>query len=175
METLDAAGYRHYYLKAVGGSYRSIAHMRTQMGVEGVQFKESEADAAHPSSTIFRRRRPPSTTAAGSACSRAACPVRLLSKRAPPRDHSYHKDGDVVVATVTRDLSSRYGWPADLSGEVRPGVLPRRLCPRQGGPAAGRLAVLDIGLAVSTPGTASTPLCAAVMGLMSHGEDVLRR
>ena len=41
--TLDAAGYRHYYLKAKGGSYRSIAHMRTQMGVEGVQFKESEA------------------------------------------------------------------------------------------------------------------------------------
>ena len=41
--TLDAAGSRHYYLKAKGGSYRSIAHMRTQMGVEGVQFKESEA------------------------------------------------------------------------------------------------------------------------------------
>jgi large subunit ribosomal protein L19e len=41
--TLDANGYRHYYLKAKGGSYRSIAHMRTQMGVEGVQFKESEA------------------------------------------------------------------------------------------------------------------------------------
>ena len=41
-QTLDAAGYRRYYLKAKGGSYRSIAHMRTQMGVEGVQFKESE-------------------------------------------------------------------------------------------------------------------------------------
>lgn len=41
--TLDANAYRHYYLKSKGGSYRSIAHMRTQMGVEGVQFKESES------------------------------------------------------------------------------------------------------------------------------------
>ena len=40
--TIDAAGYRHYYLKAKGGSYRSIAHMRTQMGTDGIEFKERE-------------------------------------------------------------------------------------------------------------------------------------
>jgi large subunit ribosomal protein L19e len=37
-ETLDRSQYRHYYLKAKGGSYRSIAHMKTQMGIEGVDF-----------------------------------------------------------------------------------------------------------------------------------------
>jgi large subunit ribosomal protein L19e len=34
--TLDRSQYRHYYLKAKGGSYRSIAHMKTQMSVEGI-------------------------------------------------------------------------------------------------------------------------------------------
>jgi large subunit ribosomal protein L19e len=34
--TLDSSQYRHYYLKAKGGSYRSITHMKTQMGVEGI-------------------------------------------------------------------------------------------------------------------------------------------
>jgi large subunit ribosomal protein L19e len=34
--TLDRSQYRHYYLKAKGGSYRSIAHMKTQMGIEGI-------------------------------------------------------------------------------------------------------------------------------------------
>ena len=33
---LDRSQYRHYYLKAKGGSYRSIAHMKTQMGIEGI-------------------------------------------------------------------------------------------------------------------------------------------
>ena len=42
-DEITPSQYRRYYLKAKGGSYRSIAHMRTQMGVEGVQFKESEA------------------------------------------------------------------------------------------------------------------------------------
>lgn len=37
--TLEPSQYRRYYLKAKGGSYRSIAHMRSQMSVEGVQFK----------------------------------------------------------------------------------------------------------------------------------------
>jgi large subunit ribosomal protein L19e len=34
--TLESSKYRHYYLKAKGGSYRSIAHMKAQMGVEGI-------------------------------------------------------------------------------------------------------------------------------------------
>ena len=34
--------YRRYYLKAKGGSYRSIAHMRSQMTLEGVKLKEGE-------------------------------------------------------------------------------------------------------------------------------------
>jgi large subunit ribosomal protein L19e len=36
--TLESSQYRHYYLKAKGGSYRSIAHMKTQMGVEGISI-----------------------------------------------------------------------------------------------------------------------------------------
>ena len=35
---LERAQYRHYYLKAKGGSYRSISHMKAQMGVEGISL-----------------------------------------------------------------------------------------------------------------------------------------
>ena len=38
-ETIEPSQYRRYYLKAKGGSYRSIAHMRSQMALEGVEFK----------------------------------------------------------------------------------------------------------------------------------------
>ena len=38
-ETIEPSQYRRYYLKAKGGSYRSIAHMHSQMSIEGVQFK----------------------------------------------------------------------------------------------------------------------------------------
>ena len=34
--TIEKSEYRRYYLKAKGGSYRSIAHMRSQMTLEGV-------------------------------------------------------------------------------------------------------------------------------------------
>ena len=37
-ETIQPSQYRRYYLKAKGGSYRSIAHMRSQMVLEGVSF-----------------------------------------------------------------------------------------------------------------------------------------
>jgi large subunit ribosomal protein L19e len=40
--TLEPSQYRRYYLKAKGGSYRSIAHMRSQMTVEGVTFTGGE-------------------------------------------------------------------------------------------------------------------------------------
>jgi large subunit ribosomal protein L19e len=40
--TLEPSQYRRYYLKAKGGSYRSIAHMRSQMTVEGVTFNGGE-------------------------------------------------------------------------------------------------------------------------------------
>ena len=37
--TIEPSQYRRYYLKAKGGSYRSIAHMRSQMTIEGIQLK----------------------------------------------------------------------------------------------------------------------------------------
>ncbi len=37
-ETIEPSQYRRYYLKAKGGSYRSIAHMHSQMVLEGVSF-----------------------------------------------------------------------------------------------------------------------------------------
>ena len=40
--TIEPSQYRRYYLKAKGGSYRSIAHMRSQMTVEGVNFTGGE-------------------------------------------------------------------------------------------------------------------------------------
>jgi large subunit ribosomal protein L19e len=36
--TIKPSQYRRYYLKAKGGSYRSIAHMHSQMVLEGVEF-----------------------------------------------------------------------------------------------------------------------------------------
>ena len=41
-EQINKSEYRRYYLKAKGGSYRSIAHMRSQMTLEGVKLKEGE-------------------------------------------------------------------------------------------------------------------------------------
>ena len=38
-ETIAPSQYRKYYLKAKGGSYRSIAHMRSQMTIEGIELK----------------------------------------------------------------------------------------------------------------------------------------
>jgi large subunit ribosomal protein L19e len=40
--TLLSSQYRRYYLKAKGGSYRSIAHMRSQMTIEGVTLPGGE-------------------------------------------------------------------------------------------------------------------------------------
>ena len=42
-DSITRTEYRKYYLKAKGGSYRSIDHMRTQMKIDGVELKESEA------------------------------------------------------------------------------------------------------------------------------------
>ena len=36
-ETLTPSEYRYYYRKAKGGSYRSVAHMRTNMGLDGIK------------------------------------------------------------------------------------------------------------------------------------------
>ncbi|MEC7483248.1 MAG: 50S ribosomal protein L19e, partial [Candidatus Thermoplasmatota archaeon] len=41
-DEITPSQYRRYYLKAKGGSYRSIAHMRSQMTMEGVQLKEGD-------------------------------------------------------------------------------------------------------------------------------------
>ena len=36
--TLEASEYRYYYRKAKGGSYRSIAHMKSNMEIDGVSL-----------------------------------------------------------------------------------------------------------------------------------------
>ena len=41
-ETLTASEYRYYYRKAKGGSYRSVAHMRTNMGLDGIKMGGDE-------------------------------------------------------------------------------------------------------------------------------------
>jgi large subunit ribosomal protein L19e len=37
-ESLTSSQYRHFYLKAKGGSYRSIAHMRSNIELEGISI-----------------------------------------------------------------------------------------------------------------------------------------
>ena len=41
-ETLTPSEYRYYYRKAKGGSYRSVAHMRTNMGLDGIKIGGDE-------------------------------------------------------------------------------------------------------------------------------------
>ncbi len=41
-ETLTPSEYRYYYRKAKGGSYRSVSHMRTNMGLDGIKFGGDE-------------------------------------------------------------------------------------------------------------------------------------
>ena len=36
--SLTPSQYRHFYLKAKGGSYRSIAHMRSNIELEGISI-----------------------------------------------------------------------------------------------------------------------------------------
>ena len=36
--TLQASEYRYYYRKAKGGSYRTIAHMKANMEIDGVSI-----------------------------------------------------------------------------------------------------------------------------------------
>lgn len=40
--TLDASKYRYYYRKAKGNSYRSIAHMKTNMKLDGIKVGGDE-------------------------------------------------------------------------------------------------------------------------------------
>ena len=40
--TLQASEYRYYYRKAKGGSYRSIAHMKANMEIDGVTIGGEE-------------------------------------------------------------------------------------------------------------------------------------
>jgi large subunit ribosomal protein L19e len=40
--TLEASQYRYYYRKAKGNSYRSIAHMKTNMKLEGIKIGDDE-------------------------------------------------------------------------------------------------------------------------------------
>ena len=40
--SITRSQYRHYYLKAKGGSYRSISHLKTQMGLEGISIGGDE-------------------------------------------------------------------------------------------------------------------------------------
>lgn len=104
--------------------------------------------------------------------------VRVSNTRTTAQITSYHKDGDVVVATVTgSDLSSRYGWPADLSKKSVPASYLVGFALGKAALAAGHdEAVLDIGLAASTPGNR---VYAALRGMVDsglevpHGEDVL--
>jgi len=40
--TLEASKYRYYYRKAKGGSYRSIAHMKANMEIDGIKLGGDE-------------------------------------------------------------------------------------------------------------------------------------
>jgi large subunit ribosomal protein L19e len=37
-DSISSSEYRYYYRKAKGGSYRSIAHMRSNMEIDGIEL-----------------------------------------------------------------------------------------------------------------------------------------
>ena len=104
--------------------------------------------------------------------------VRVSNKRTTAQITSNHKDGAVVIATLTGSAhSSRYGWPAALSKKSVPASYLVGFALGKAALAAGHdEAVLDIGLAASTPGNR---VYAALRGMVDaglevpHGEDVL--
>ena len=104
--------------------------------------------------------------------------VRVSNTRTMAQITTYHADGDLVAATVTGgDLVSRFGWPADLSKKSVPASYLVGFALGKAALAAGHEeAVLDIGLAASTPGNRvyAAPRGLGDAGLeVPHGEDVL--
>lgn len=104
--------------------------------------------------------------------------VRISNTRTTAQLTTWKADGDIVVATVTgSDLSTRYGWPADASKKSVPASYLVGFALGKAAIAAGHEgAVLDIGLASSTPGNR---IYAALRGMVDaglevpHGEEVL--
>ena len=102
--------------------------------------------------------------------------VRVSNTRTTAQITTYHADGDLVAATMTGgDLVSRFGWPADLSKKSVPASYLVGFALGKAALAAGHEeAVLDIGLAASTPGNR---VYAALRGMVDaglevpHGED----
>ena len=104
--------------------------------------------------------------------------VRVSNTRTTAQLTTWKADGDLVVATVTgSDLSSRFGWPAHASKKSVPASYLVGFALGKAALAAGHNeAVLDIGLAASTPGNR---IYAALRGMVDaglevpHGDDVL--
>ncbi len=104
--------------------------------------------------------------------------VRVSNTRTTAQLTTWQANGDRVVATVTgNDLTSRFGWPAEASKKSVPASYLVGFALGKAALAAGYSeAVLDIGLATSTPGNR---IYAALRGMVDaglevpHGDDVL--
>ena len=104
--------------------------------------------------------------------------VRVSNTRTTCQLVSWAKDGDLVTATVTgSDLLKKYGWPESFSQKsVSASYLVGFAMGKAALATGATEAVLDIGLAASTPGGR---VFSALKGMVDagleipHGENVL--
>jgi len=104
--------------------------------------------------------------------------VRVSNTRTTCQLVSWAKDGDLVTATVTgSDLLKKYGWPESFSQKsVSASYLVGFAMGKAALASGATEAVLDIGLAASTPGGR---VFSALKGMVDagldipHGENVL--
>lgn len=104
--------------------------------------------------------------------------VRVSNTRTTCQLVDWAASGDLVTLTVTgSDLSKKYGWPNDFSKKSVPASYLVGYAMGKAAVAQGaENAVLDIGLAASTPGNR---VFSALKGMVDagleipHGEDIL--
>lgn len=104
--------------------------------------------------------------------------VRVSNTRTTAQLVNWAAAGDVVEVTITgSDLTKKYGWPEGFSQKSVPASYLVGFAMGKAAQAAGHSeAVLDIGLAASSPGSR---VFSALKGMVDsglevpHGEDVL--
>ena len=102
---------------------------------------------------------------------KARAVVRVSNTRVTCQMVDWSANGDLVLATVTgSDLTKKYGWPSDLSQKSVPACYLAGYALGKAAMAKGRSdAVLDIGLAGSTPGGR---VFSALKGMIDAGMDI---
>ena len=103
--------------------------------------------------------------------------VRVSNTQVTCQLVEFGRDGDSILASVSGNTLAKHGWPADASRKSVPACYVAGYALAKSAIAAGHdSAILDIGLAASSPGSR---IFSALRGMVDagldvpHGEDVL--